>query len=618
MSSTTEPPKDGAEVDFASLKVGQTIGRYEILSILGQGGFGITYRARDIQLGRDVAIKEYLPSALAVRQDGVTVLPRSTKLAEDFSWGRQRFVDEGRTLASLHRAPAIVHVFDFLEANGTAYIVMELLSGETMEDRLRREGKLDAEAIERILWPLLDGLEQVHSTGFLHRDIKPANILLDAEGKPTLIDFGASRAAMAGRTTAMTAIFTPGYAASEQMTSARQGPWTDIYGLSATLYHAITGEAPPSAFDRLLDDSYQPLSKLAPPGLPAGICAGIDAGLAVKATDRPQSIAGWRPILGLAAAPQADATVVIGKAAPAAVTQVVRGRGSVLEQAPAGPATATPPPAARKAIGLWLGLAAVLLILLGGGGYFALAPRGPDPEAVKARAAADAAEAARVKAEQEASALRAEREKAEREAAEKARQAAEAERQKQLEEETRRKIEAEYAEKQKAEADKKRADDEARAKAEQEAEARRKAIEFVEGNFDHFGKSLLYIGLVGRTPDLHLQGVDIVDDPALRQLAVNALASQPRNLRCRQTDRLTDGTPLYRCLITQLNAKPPLDAVPDSDRVDLALALVRNGVLLASCDAPRIYADAEDEARGRNAALWSRVKVLEYKKRCAR
>ena len=145
-----------------------------------------------------------------------------------------------------------------------------------------------------------------------------------------------------------------------------------------------------------------------------------------------------------------------------------------------------------------------------------------------------------------------------------------------------------------------------------------RSLTLVEGNFDHFGKSLLFIGLVGRTPDLHLQGVDIVDDPALRQLAVNALASQPRNLRCRQTDRLTDGTPLYRCLITQLNAKPPLDAVPDSDRVDLALALVRNGVLLASCDAPRIYADAEDEARGRNAALWSRVKVLEYKKRCAR
>src|SRR5512135_552504 len=141
------------EVDFVALRPGQTVGRYEITAILGQGGFGITYRARDTQLNRDVAIKEYLPMALAVRQDGVTVLPRSTKVSEDFSWGRQRFVDEGRTLASLHRARAIVHVFDFLEANGTAYIVMELLKGETLEDRLKREGKLDARAIDRILWP---------------------------------------------------------------------------------------------------------------------------------------------------------------------------------------------------------------------------------------------------------------------------------------------------------------------------------------------------------------------------------------------------------------------------------------------------------------------------------
>jgi serine/threonine protein kinase len=149
-------------------------------------------------------------------------------------------------LASLHRVPAIVQVFDFLEANGTAYIVMELLHGETLEGRING-GKLKPEEVDHILWPLLDGLERVHNAGFLHRDIKPANILLDALGNPTLIDFGASRAAMAGRTAAMTAIFTPGYAAGEQMTSAKQGPWTDIYGLSATLYHAITGHVPPSA-----------------------------------------------------------------------------------------------------------------------------------------------------------------------------------------------------------------------------------------------------------------------------------------------------------------------------------------------------------------------------------
>ncbi|HSS83285.1 MAG TPA: serine/threonine-protein kinase, partial [Reyranella sp.] len=274
-------------VDFVALSAGRMIGRYEVVSVLGQGGFGITYRARDSQLGREVAIKEYLPLALAVRQHGTTVLPRSTGAAEDFTWGRERFVAEGRTLASLQDAPAIVRVFDFLEANGTAYIVMQLLHGETLEGRLKRTGPLKAADIDRILWPLLDGLEQVHNAGFLHRDIKPANILLDDTGNPTLIDFGASRAAIAGRSTALTAIFTPGYAAAEQMTSAKQGPWTDIYGLSATLYHAITGQTPPSAFDRMLDDAYQPLAQVNPPGFARGVLAGVDAGLAVAARDRP-------------------------------------------------------------------------------------------------------------------------------------------------------------------------------------------------------------------------------------------------------------------------------------------------------------------------------------------
>src|SRR5476649_2629687 len=310
---------EAPDVDFVALQPGQKIGRYEIVSVLGQGGFGITYRARDSQLNREVAIKEYLPSALAVRQDGITVLPRSTKMSDDFTWGRQRFVDEGRTLATLGRAPAIVRVFDFLEANGTAYIVMELVPGRTLEDRLRN-GPLTPAEVDRILWPLLDGLEQVHATGFLHRDIKPANILLDAQGNPTLIDFGASRAAMAGRTAAMTAIFTPGYAAAEQMTAAKQGPWSDIYGLSATLYHAITGAAPPNAFDRMLDDEYQPLGQLQPAGFTAGLLVGLDAGLAVRASDRPQSIAGWRPILGQASMEGARATMAMSGAMSGAMT----------------------------------------------------------------------------------------------------------------------------------------------------------------------------------------------------------------------------------------------------------------------------------------------------------
>ena len=597
------------EVDYVALQPGQTIGRYEIVSVLGQGGFGITYRARDVQLGREVAIKEYLPTALAVRQDGATVLPRTTKMADDFGWGRERFVTEGRTLASLHRATAIVHVFDYLEANGTAYIVMELLSGETLEDRITKGGKLSAEEVDRILWPLLDGLEQVHNAGFLHRDIKPANILLDATGNPTLIDFGASRAAMAGRSTALTAIFTPGYAAAEQMTSARQGPWTDIYGLSATLYHAITGKTPPSAFDRMLDDGYEPLSQLKPAGFSPGVLAGIDAGLAVVASDRPQSIAGWRPILGMAEAPAADATIVMGKTAAPEVRHV-----STLPL----PAAAGAP--GRK--GLLIGIAAVVLALLGGGGYYAIGMRGPDPEMAKARQAAEESEARRVKAEEEAAKLRAADEQRQKEqeiaAARERQERAEAAAKKQFEEETRRKIENEIAAQ-------KKADDDARKKADEEAEARRKAVddarkavEFVAGSFDHFGKTLMMIGLKDRPDEVRLQGVDIVNDPALHKVAVDALAAQPRDVRCRQTDRLTDGTPLYRCLITPLNAKTPLNDIPDSDRLDLALALVRNGLVLASCDAPRSYADAEDDARGRKQALWGRVTVPEYKRRCTK
>jgi hypothetical protein len=631
-SGSTQAP----EVDFVALRPGQMIGRYEIVSVLGQGGFGITYRARDVQLGREVAIKEYLPSALAFRQDGATVLPRTTRLADDFGWGRERFVSEGQTLATLHRTPAIVHVFDFLEANGTAYIVMELLSGETLEDRLARSGKLGPEDVDRILWPLLDGLEQVHNAGFLHRDIKPANILLDAAGNPTLIDFCASRAAMAGRTAAMTAIFTPGYAAAEQMTSAKQGPPADIYGLSATLYHAIAGKPPPSAFDRMLDDNYESLVQLKPAGFASGLLTGIDAGLAVAARDRPQSIAGWRPLLGLSSAPAADATMVMGKIGNGKTVEPSRHTPLVTSSLAA--ASGAPQDAAsRRRTGLWAAVAVVLLALLGGGGYYATASRGPDPEMVRARAAAEQAEAARKQAEQEAATLRAEaeqRQKAEQEAIEHKRQeAAQAEARKKLEDETRRKIEGEIAEqhraeeaaKQKAEEAARKAAEEAKQKAEEEAQARRKAIEdarkaveFVAGDFDHFGKTLMMIGMKDHADEIRLQGVDIVDDPALRQLAVTALAAQPRHVKCRQTDRLTDGTPLYRCLVTPLGAKAPLADVSDVERTDLALALVRNGLVLASCDSPRSYADAEDEARSRNQSLWGRIKVSEYKRRCTR
>jgi len=282
---------------------------------------------------------------------------------------------------------------------------------------------------------LLDGLEQVHNAGFLHRDIKPANMLLDAEGNPTLIDFGASRAAMAGRSVAMTAIFTPGYAAAEQMTSARQGPWTDIYGLSATLYHAITGAAPPSAFDRMLEDAYEPLAKLMPAGFAPGLLIGIDAGLAIRATDRPQTIAGWRPLLSQAGGSDAQATVALSRPTPAAAKPPV--------------STAKPAPPAKRGIGLWLGISAAVLLLAGGGYYFATkssAPTvvaDPDHKAAEQKAEQERQELAKLRADAAA------REKADQEAALR----------RQVEEETRKKLEAELAEK-------KRLEDEARRQAE--------------------------------------------------------------------------------------------------------------------------------------------------------
>ena len=414
MSDATSRPgeqqtSNGEPIDLVALAAGRAIGRYEVVSVLGQGGFGITYRARDAQLGREVAIKEYLPLALAVRQDGTTVLPRSTTASQDFAWGRDRFVAEGRTLASLQDAPGIVRVFDFLEANGTAYIVMQLVQGVTLESRLKSAGNLSPADVDRILWPLLGGLERVHDAGFLHRDIKPANILLDAAGSPTLIDFGASRAAIADRSTALTAVFTPGYAAGEQMTSAKQGPWTDIYGLSATLYHAITGRVPPSAFDRMLDDAYEPLGKMALPGFARGLLAGLDAGLAVRASDRPQTIAGWRPILGQAASPDAAATMAMAQPAPAARPTI-----APVAAAPVVSDEAAPPPK-KRGLGLWLGGAAVAVVLLAGGTYALMDNR------------------QRVEAEQ--------RQKAEQEAAQR----------KQIEEETRRKVEGEAAAQRQAE-----------------------------------------------------------------------------------------------------------------------------------------------------------------------
>ena len=312
-----------ARDNYVALASGTRVGRYVVKSVLGQGSFGITYLAHDGQLGCDVAIKEYLPMALAVRHDGLIVVPNSTKVAEEFAFGRERFIDEGHTLAGFRGRPGMVHVYDLVEDHGTAYIVMELVHGSTLADKLDQDGPLSAQDVDRLLPPLLDVLATVHQAGFVHRDIKPANILLDREGRPILIDFGAARAAMASRTSVMTAVFTPGYAAVEQFVEGNQGPWTDIYGLAATFYRAISGRMPPRSVERALGDKYQPLAELKPAGFPVQLLSGIDRGLAVRPADRPQSIEQWRAALYSAPAP-AGAPVPSDAPAPAAAPAVGR------------------------------------------------------------------------------------------------------------------------------------------------------------------------------------------------------------------------------------------------------------------------------------------------------
>ena len=193
---------------FHALDIGQKIEDYEIRSILGEGGFGLTYLAHDLNLDKFFAIKEYLPADLAVRRGDNSVVPKSSVSETDFAWGLERFLDEARLLAKFDHKN-IVSVYRFFEAHGTAYIVMEYIDGETVSSLLKREKTLSYDDLRSILNPLLAGLEVVHKGDFLHRDIKPGNIIVHENGIPILIDFGAARQAVGVRSRSVTAIVTP-------------------------------------------------------------------------------------------------------------------------------------------------------------------------------------------------------------------------------------------------------------------------------------------------------------------------------------------------------------------------------------------------------------------------
>ena len=286
-----------------ALPQGYRLQEYELVRVLGFGGFGMTYLGFDHNLDKPVAIKEYLPSDIAIRTADRSVAAQASEFRGDFQWGLDRFVDEARTLARFdHRH--IIKVHRFFEAHGTAYIVMEYAEGETLSAHLERKGSLQEAELKAILYPLLDGLEVVHGADFLHRDIKPGNIVLrDVDGSPVLLDFGAARQAVGAKSRSVTSIVTPGYAPIEQYSSrGHQGPWTDLYALGGVCYRALTGDVPDDATDRVRRDPLVPVSQRCAGRASAAFLSAVDWALSVDEGDRPQRVGAWREAMEGAAA----------------------------------------------------------------------------------------------------------------------------------------------------------------------------------------------------------------------------------------------------------------------------------------------------------------------------
>ena len=293
-----------AEDHKQALPSGFRLGAYHVSRVLGVGGFGVTYLCEHTGLAVQVAVKEYLPNEIAVR-DGMEVHPKSAGDREGFEWGLGRFLDEARTLARFEH-PNVVRVRDCFEANNTAYIVMDYEEGEPLDVLLRRRGTLTEAQLRRVLLPVVDGLRQVHAAGFLHRDIKPANIFVRrSDETPVLLDFGSARQALGRRSRSVTAIASAGYSPPEQYESdGAQGAWTDIYALSALCYRAITGDVPMEATRRqsqLLRTQTDPLPKLAEvgrEGYSQAFLEAVDRGLRVIEAERPQGLDEWLPRFG--------------------------------------------------------------------------------------------------------------------------------------------------------------------------------------------------------------------------------------------------------------------------------------------------------------------------------
>ena len=343
-----------------ALPPGTRFEEYRLDAVLGAGGFGITYRAYDANLDKFVAIKEYLPVEFATRTAASTVVPHSDTDAQDYHWGLTRFLDEARTLARFDH-PHLNKVYRFFESNGTAYMVLEHIQGETLADKLTRDRQLPEESLQRLLDEVLSGLAVMHDAGYVHRDIKPGNLMLrEEDGSTVVLDFGAARQAVGQRSKAITSILTPGYAPVEQYDGKvdRVGAWTDIYALGMVAYRCVSGISDselPDAVARML--AHTKGGTTLPPAVEAGkskysaqLLEAIDWAIEVDEEDRPQSMDAWRQALAGSGRRQTPAT-----SRRKSVTQKTRDTATARSR-PSWSAVA---------------LTMVIIVLLGAGGWWA-------------------------------------------------------------------------------------------------------------------------------------------------------------------------------------------------------------------------------------------------------
>ena len=266
--------------------------RYEILEVIGQGGFGITYKAYDSVLDVPVAIKEYYPSGIASRyhEQSLDVQVGGSENRRLFEEGKKKFLEEARILARFSEDPNVVGVRNFFEDNQTVYIVMQYLQGESLKEYSEKNGKISFDEAYRLLRPVMQSLGRIHAAGLIHRDISPSNLIRMRTGKVKLIDFGTAREYSTDGDKSLSIVLKPGYAPAEQyQTHGLQGPWTDVYALCASIYKLITEITPENSLNRMVNDEVR---------LPSECGAEISAaqeevlmqGLAVRESDRIRSM----------------------------------------------------------------------------------------------------------------------------------------------------------------------------------------------------------------------------------------------------------------------------------------------------------------------------------------